>query len=99
MFRNSRVEKAAIELGENLKRKRLLRNITIKEMTNMLSLSESTIKRIEKGDSRVSMDSWLRYIMVMIGLKEFVSLSQIHPKTIDDDLSWLSTRKRASTKK
>ncbi len=98
MLKNIATERLAKQLAHNLKQKRLMRNLRIADMAKSTALSESTIKRIEKGDGGVSFDSWLRYMRRVSDVKKMLEMTSIYEDVIDLAINEENIRKRSSGK-
>jgi transcriptional regulator with XRE-family HTH domain len=90
-----------IEIGERLKKIRLLHNLTQKELSVETGLSVSTISLIELGKS-TTVDSLIRILMRLNRIKDFESVFRVGEnlelKSKFEKAKLKSERKRASKK-
>ncbi len=57
--RSSRTSRAALRLGEHVLAWRKLQGLTAQQVADRAGLSRPTLRRLEHGDPRVSMESFL----------------------------------------
>ena len=84
-------------LGERLKKRRLIQNLTQTEVAERAGVGVSTIARIESGQGG-ALDNVIK-IAVGLGLiNEFAELFDVPPKNIQAVIAQQDLRQRASSK-
>lgn len=68
------VTRAIIRLGEDISRARRRRRFTRLSLAERSGISEATVKRLEKGDGRVALESLARVLNVLDELHRLESL-------------------------
>lgn len=67
-----RVERASVEIGENVRTWRKLLSLTVDELSERAGISMPTLRRIESGNPGVSFESLARVLLVLGQLETMV---------------------------
>lgn len=84
-------------LGERLKKRRLIQNLTQTELANKAGVGVSTIARIESGQSG-TLDNVVRIAIGLGMINEFAELFNLPPENIKAVIEQENLRQRASSK-
>ena len=76
------VSSTLLKLGEDLSRARRRRRLTRASVAERAGISEATLKRLEKGDGRVALESFARALNVLNELHRLRSIIDV----ADDEL-------------
>ncbi len=76
------VTRTLVKLGSDLSRARRRRRLTRASVAERAGVSEATVKRLEKGDSRVALESLARVLNVLNALDRLRTLIDV----ADDEL-------------
>jgi transcriptional regulator with XRE-family HTH domain len=76
------VSSTLLKLGEDLSRARRRRRLTRASVAERAGISEATLKRLEKGDGRVALESFTRVLNVLNELHRLRSIIDV----VDDEL-------------
>ena len=82
-------------LGERLKKRRLMLNLTQADLANKAGIGLSTVARIESGDGG-TLDNVIRLAIALGLINEFATLFEPQPDTIKDIINQQNLRQRAS---
>ncbi len=84
-------------LGERLKKRRLIQNLTQTELAYRAGLGVSTIARIESGQGG-SLDNVIKIAIGLGLINEFAELFDVPPENIKAVMAQQDLRQRASSK-
>ena len=84
-------------LGERLKKRRLIQNLTQTELSDRAGLGVSTIARIESGQGG-SLDNVIKIAIGLGLINEFAELFDVPPENIKAVMAQQDLRQRASSK-
>lgn len=51
----------SIKLGQNLQHLRMLRNLTVMQLSEILGITEDSIRKLERGDRRMTVEGMIHY--------------------------------------
>ena len=85
-------------LGERLKKRRLIQNLTQAELANRAGVGVSTIARIESGQGG-TLDNVVKIAIGLGLINEFAELFDAPPENIKAVIAQQHIRQRASSKK